>query len=729
MTNAIVSEQAGPIAGRLPIPALPSRPTPSAGGGFTGKDFLRILRKRKWMILITVIVSVAIAAVSTFLWLKFSPFYTAEAYLEVNPRQSGQVNTPTAYATREVMDRLQADAVHGAYHPDLFREVLAENDQQYNIKATDWYRTHSEDAVQELMDTIKVAAAPNSSFVRISQTGRDPKEVTLIVNAVAHKAEVLNQEFVNANANKNIRVALDEYNLMIEQLNKVHKDMQLARPGDIPMIEDQRNNLFGNASKIQDQLRELTGKVNEASAMVDQINKQDMRNSVPVQQMLENDPTLRSMKAYQVQLQTELPNQVRKFGPQHRQVKDLETKLAEATAKVNELTQEQTEKAIVSLKAMYEGNLAGLKDQQQHLAFDLGEAQAKIKDSEKSIERLRQLGDEEKSLNDRIKAQEGDLKQLRQQKNLDTPLRVKNYASTPYEPSMPKWEYMLPAGCILGLLIGLGLAFLLEMVDTSVKSSADILRRMDLPMLGMIPHTEDLEDDIADVRLAFMTNPNSLIGEAFRQIRTCLLYSGPADKRRSLLVTSPLPEDGRTTVAINLGAAMARDGRRVLVIDANFRQPAIRQLFPQVKEAGLCNVLVGQGKWQDYVCQVEANLSVLSSGPLPPNPAELLGSDAMRNLIAELGKAYDQVIFDGAPCLVVSDSAILSTLVNGTILVVRAGSNTHGIVQRMRDIFTRVGSHVLGVALNGVRATAGGYLRKSYETFYDYHEQQALPPK
>ena len=172
---------------------------------------------------------------------------------------------------------------------------------------------------------------------------------------------------------------------------------------------------------------------------------------------------------------------------------------------------------------------------------------------------------------------------------------------------------------------------------------------------------------------------------------------------------------------------MARDGMKVLVIDANFRQPAIRKLFPQTPDAGLSSVLSGQSAWQDVVCQVEPNLAVMSSGPLPPNAAELLGSQDMRQLVAELGQHFDQVIFDGAPTLIVSDSPILATVVDATMLVVRVGVNTHDIIQRVRGVFRHVGANLIGVTLNGVRTVADRDLRRSHEAFYEYHEQ--LPGK
>jgi capsular exopolysaccharide synthesis family protein len=179
-------------------------------------------------------------------------------------------------------------------------------------------------------------------------------------------------------------------------------------------------------------------------------------------------------------------------------------------------------------------------------------------------------------------------------------------------------------------------------------------------------------------------------------------------------------------VAVNLAAAMANSGRKVLLVDANFRRPAVRGLFSISREVGLSDVLTGQAQWRDAAAETQVdNLTVLSSGSqVPPNPAELLGSDLAKTTLSEMQAEYDQVIFDGPPLLLVSDGPVLASLVDGVVMVVRAGENSSGIVSRCRGTLSRVGAHVLGVVLNGVRATAGGYLRKNYDTFYDYHELQ-----
>jgi capsular exopolysaccharide synthesis family protein len=229
--------------------------------------------------------------------------------------------------------------------------------------------------------------------------------------------------------------------------------------------------------------------------------------------------------------------------------------------------------------------------------------------------------------------------------------------------------------------------------------------------------------------MASLTVPNSLISESFRQIRTNVMFSGPSESRKVLLVTSPSPDDGRSTVAVNLAATMTAGGRKVLLVDANFRQPAVGTLFGNCPDGGLSSALVGEGKWEELIAEVEPGLWVMGAGPLPPNPAELLDSEQMRQLLTEMSGQFDQVIIDGPPSIVVSDANILAGQSDGVILVVRAGDNTYGLVQRCRDNLERIGAHILGAVLNGVRVSAGGYLRRNYTTFYDYHAQGKLPQK
>jgi capsular exopolysaccharide synthesis family protein len=350
-----------------------------------------------------------------------------------------------------------------------------------------------------------------------------------------------------------------------------------------------------------------------------------------------------------------------------------------------------------------------------------------LRSARQKIENLEAIQAEADALEENIERIEQRLVELRVAESGARPMQLVQPATEPEQPSMPKWQIMIPLGVVLGLVVGVGLAVLLEFVDTSVQSPADISARIDLPMLGMVPHSDDIDEDLGDLRCAMLKSKGGLMAESFREIRTNLQFSGPIEQHRSLLVTSASPGDGRTTVATNLACTMSQSGRKVLLVDANFRQPAIGSLFPQAPEGGLSSALVGQGDWHEQVTEVEPNLSVMGAGPLPPNPADLLGSNEMKRIADEMAGEYDQVIFDGAPCLVVTDPVVMSSQVAGVLLVVRAGSNTHGIVTRVRNSLQRVGAHITGAVLNGVRATSGGYLRKNYETFYEYHENPKLP--
>src|SRR5690606_29361711 len=174
--------------------------------------------------------------------------------------------------------------------------------------------------------------------------------------------------------------------------------------------------------------------------------------------------------------------------------------------------------------------------------------------------------------------------------------------------------------------------------------------------------------------------PQSLVAEAFRRTRTHMQFSGPMQTQRSLLITSPSPGDGKTAVAMNLAATLAHSGQRVLLIDCNFRRPDLRERYNLSRTTGLSNILIGESTLSHQVEKTELpNLDVLLSGPMPPTPAELLGSEPMRKLLDEALSRYDRVLLDGPPALLISDASVLSGMVDGVILVARADANSKGV--------------------------------------------------
>ena len=721
--------RAGAVPPRRPAAAaIPPPPAARTESGMSGRDVVRVLRKRKWLILFSLVLCIGASVVATLLWLRYSPMYTSAALLEVRAPRDTMIRAGGRATSTAIVDALAAKFVTFV----RTERVLGEAVLTPQVKGTDWYKKDPEGASQRLAGELSVSPASGSALIVVSMTGSDTKELPEIVNAVAMAAQEESKKMATQSTQEQIRQLQVERSQFIEQRDRLRAEKaELLRGSDVPDLERQADVLNQELRGLRDGVRQKQGEVAAAEVALENIKRTistgQARSLYSVIRAFEYDMSLRALRQTLVSVRSERENLKRKYGPLHKTVQDYESRI---TSMQDEITMREEQLIEVHMQFALSGSEADKATKLQELADfreQHGRLDASIRALQASISEFNDLDNRERNASEETTIIDRRLTDLRMLREAETPLSVMQPAGTPRTPSFPKWSVMAPLGVLLGLVMGLGLSFLLEMIDTSIKGPSDITRRVDLPLLGMVPHQRDLEEDIDDFRLAFSTHPNSLVSEAFRQVRTCLQFSGPASQRRTLLITSPLPGDGRTTVAMNLAASAARNGRKVLVIDANFRQPMIKKLFAACPEGGLSSALVGEESWRDMTFEIEPNFSVMASGPLPPNPGELLGSEQMGGIIAEMVNDYDQVIFDAAPCLLVTDAEALSTLVDGVLIVVRAGANTHGIVQRARDMLDRIGGHVVGVVLNGVRTVAGGYLRKNYEAFYDYHERARLP--
>jgi polysaccharide biosynthesis transport protein len=715
------------------LPAAARRAQAAAGqaeAGLTGRDVLRIIRKRKWLILFSLVICVGLAVAGTILWLQYLPLYTATALLEVRTVGGTPFRPERDVVPTDWLEGLAARYVSLTTGEPVLQAAVATD----RVRNTRWFQKNPDDAVDRLFKEVVVSSRTGSGLLAVSMTGFDKDELAELVNAVAEQSQERSRETSNRGVQDQIRQFRTERTSLDEQRDRIRAEKaKLLRDADVPDMLERTNvltmKLHGLAPQVTDMEMELAQDDGSVELIKKQIDTGEVANLPAVLQALDYDTALRTIQTNLLSVRSQLENAESRLGKQHRTVLNLTAQVKSMDQELDARKKELTAQAVRGLMANAEARKAIALERLTKIREQYRFVDVSVRGMRATYSAYAQLEGQEGALDKQIDNIDNRLVDLRILLKDRPPLSVVQSAATPREPSMPRWGIMMPLGVLLGLIVGLGLAFTLELVDTSIKGPSDVARRIDLPLLGMVPHQDDLEETVRDFRLAFSSHPNSLVSEAFRQIRTCLLFSGPANQRRTLLVTSALPEDGRTTVSLNLAACIARGGRKVLVVDANFRQPTIRTLFTSCPEGGLSSTLVGQAAWRDMVQQIEPNFHVMASGPLPPNPGELLGSEQMGRIISEMVTEYDQIIFDGAPCLLMTDAAALSTLVDGVILVVRAGANTFGLVQRTRDMLTRVGAHMVGVVLNGVRAVAGGYLRKNYEAFYDYQEPGKLPGK
>ncbi|MEI2777028.1 MAG: polysaccharide biosynthesis tyrosine autokinase [Tetrasphaera sp.] len=266
---------------------------------------------------------------------------------------------------------------------------------------------------------------------------------------------------------------------------------------------------------------------------------------------------------------------------------------------------------------------------------------------------------------------------------------------------------------VLGLLVGSALAVARDVLDTSIKSEEDVKRVADTTILGGIP----FDPTATKSPLVVRANAKSIRAEAFRVLRTNLRFVDATDHPRSLVVTSSVPGEGKTTSAANLALTLADAGSTVCIIEGDLRRPRLLEYFGMVGSVGLTDVLISRTKLDDVLQPFRDGLFLLGAGATPPNPSELLGSDAMRSLVAELEQRFDYVIIDSPPLLPVTDGAVLATIVDGVILVVGAGVAQSAMLGRALDSLESVNGKVLGILINRIARQESyryGYYRYDY---------------
>ena len=281
-------------------------------------------------------------------------------------------------------------------------------------------------------------------------------------------------------------------------------------------------------------------------------------------------------------------------------------------------------------------------------------------------------------------------------------------ATAPAAPISPRTRTNVLLAAVVGIMLGVGFAFLIEYLDDTIKSPDDIVQALGLFPLGAISciNGKSYED-----KLVAAIHPRSPISEAYRILRTNIQFSAVDKPLETLLVSSPNPIEGKSITLANLGVVMAQAGLSVILVDSDLRRPVLHKIFDLPNKEGLTSVLLDGAPSLDgrlQTTQVE-NLRVLTSGPLPPNPSELLGSQKMKSLIETLKGKADVVLFDSPPALVVTDAAVLAGQVDGVFLVADAGSTRREITRRAKEDLVKVGANVLGAVLNKLSPRGAGY--------------------
>jgi capsular exopolysaccharide synthesis family protein len=295
-------------------------------------------------------------------------------------------------------------------------------------------------------------------------------------------------------------------------------------------------------------------------------------------------------------------------------------------------------------------------------------------------------------------------------------------AKIPSDPISTHKARKLLLGLVLGLFGGIGLAFFIEYLDNTVKSPEEAESRLQVPVLGVISYLTQKDQKIEFV---VANDPLSAISENYKAVRTAILLSSADKPPACLLIGSMAPKEGKTTTTSNLASALAQLGKKVVVIDADLRRPRIHKVYDLDNSVGLSNYLAGSIEPSIVKSNVIEGVHMIPSGPIPPDPSELLGSKRLEVLLAYLRQKFDVILIDSPPLLSVSDGLVLSRLVDGVLIVTRAGQTTYDIVQTGVKQLRDVHAHITGLIINGADFKKNGYdYYHGYGYYYTYHSEE-----
>ena len=562
---------------------------------------------------------------------------------------------------------------------------------------------------------ITVSPVKNSKIVNISFASADPKMAALIVNTVAkaYTDEVLDIKMGSSQyALKWLTEKADEER---ERLNKAEKALQeYMRDKDIATLENKVTMVPERMSEIAIKLAQSETKRKELETLYTAVKvyavNPDGADEIPA---IAADPVMQSLRTQIQKAEQTVSELSQKYGQRH-------PAMVTATGDLNALREkkrEQVKRVVATIRNEYEiarsgeENLRRLAGQAKSETLSLGEKFVQYGVLKREVETSRELFG---AIVKRIKEQgiTQDIKTVT--------VWVIEKAEVPVSPAKPNKFRNILLGLVIGLMGGVGLAFFIEYLDNTVKSAEDVEQRFDVPVLGMIELLDEQKGPAEDIALR---EPHAHVTENYRGIRTNILLSTADKPPKHILVTSIAPQEGKTTTAVNLAAILAQSGHNVLLIDADLRRPSLRRIFGIETEVGLSTYLAGTSGIEFFTPEGIEHLQVIPSGPIPPNPSELIGSKHLGNLLGSLEEKFDFIVWDSPPLAVAAESLVLSKMLSGTIIVTRSGKTTYKDLNHSIKSLSDIDARILGVVINGLDMKKN--MRYNYR-YYGHHwaEQQ-----
>ena len=674
------------------------------------REYWRILWGGRWIVLAVLALTLALTALHAFL---STPVFRAAATVEVQPQARRLANLEDVsgigaagygWFAEEKYQNTQVQVIRSrAVAEAAFRRLHLQDDPKFAEIA---------DPVGLFQRSIRVQPQRESGLIEISAEGADREEIARWVNAVAEEYVQYNLSRARANAESTIAALENQLTAFKRGFEEEEVLRMDTLDGSGGSIESQRAVVKQKLETLNDELAKAQVEVSRLDALLRKIDELRGSGADPTSlPELAEDSTLQELNRERVAVERELETAKVSFREGHREYREKVSQLEKIRQKISD----QVELIVGKIRnqrilagsqvSFLSSQISRARDEDMAVErtssqYSLAKASA---DTQKQVTELINRALNEITLGSALLANANNVSILDQARPPDRPIR-------------PNKRINLILGTLVGLFLGVGTVFFLDYLDHTIHDPDEIDRLVGLSTLAVVPLTQDPGTADRGVR------------EAFQTLRTGLIFTSQNRERRVVLLTSTVPQEGKSSTAALAAATIAGAGESVIVVDADLRKPTQHLHHDLSREPGLTNCLAeppGGADWRHFVRRsAKTNSDVLTAGVIPPNPTDLLGSERFRELIADLRNSYDWVLIDSPPSLSLADSAVLATRADVVVLVVRHRRTDRDLVVRNVRQLRKIGATVAGAVLNGVDLRRGGQAAEAYASYYYYGEER-----
>jgi len=729
------------VAPSMSNPTRSGSPAPAVLAAQAGTiDPLKLLNKYK-LVLAGAAVAGAVLGVGAHLVLRrVAPKWTPIAIFNCLPPQESAGGANSGFIGGQEMDRFMQTQVRVMTGDTVLNKVA--EDPQLPAKAPNWAARFQEvdqstglkkprfDAMsKELRDVVGARVLPQTNLIELSASDANPEDATEILRLVREKYTVVLKDQTLTLSDDRVAAIREQIKRYDEELARLSgRRDALVQTQNLEALTDAANATRMLLANTNEELLRVNQSLQAARKRHEQLQEQQKAGtwSAELLAKIEKDPAVQEVQSMISKLETSRQMLInRGLSPEHREVRMVDSNLEGARQNLDRVKRERLEKISAGDMDELNNGVAQLESQEKKMLDERDSYQRRLTELTRTQGTLNDIDGQINSMMASKASTTADLQNLMSLQSMGSFNRVVllQPEKTPNEMSFPKLKMMIPAGVILCVGLVGGLVLLREVVDQRVKGPSDITIIPRTKLLGWVPEASEDPSGVGATETAFRDRPRGIVAESYRQIRGSIAKRVAAADHKTLLVIAGMPGSGATSAVSNLAFAFAAADKRVLVIDANFRRPTLHRVMGLGEGKGLADVLA---KAVDLGEAVQAtstpNLDLLSAGTKEHRVYERLATDTMSELLNRARQEYDLVLIDCAPAIVAGDGIALAHRCDASILVVRALAEKRGMIARVKNELSDGRSEFLGVVVNAVRSSSGGYMKGNIRAAHEYQQ-------